>query len=144
MKKLLTLICACLVLGLTVAACGDDDNGDSGDGAATTEQTTPAEQDTATDQAGGGAAAAERTVAVDIVDNDYEPREVTVAQGGTITWTNTGNAPHTVTKESGPGGDFDSETVAPGDTFEQTFDAAGTIGYVCTIHPGQAGTVEVQ
>jgi len=30
------------------------------------------------------------------------------------------------------------------DTFEQTFDAAGKVDYVCTIHPNQTGTVTVE
>lgn len=139
MRKWLLPICACLVLGLAAIGCGDDDDSNGGGSAATTEQTTTTET---TDTSQGGTA--QKTAAVDIVDNDYEPVDVTIAKGGTITWTNAGNAPHTVTKESGPGGDFDSSTVNPGDTFEQKFDTAGTIEYVCTIHPGQAGTVTVE
>jgi plastocyanin len=137
-KSWLVLICACLVLGLAIAGCGDDDE-DSGGSAATTEQTAT------TEQAGGsGGDAAGGTEAVDIVDIDYEPRAVTVPKGTTITWTNTGRLPHTVTKDDGPGPDFDSDTVDPGGTFEQTFDTPGKIDYICTIHDNQRGSVTVQ
>ncbi len=140
MKKLLALFCACLVLGLVAAGCGDDDEGDSGGNAATTEQTAT------TEQAGGsgGAAPAKKAVAIEIVDIDYEPREQTVQKGATVKWTNTGNLPHTVTKESGAGADFDSGTIEPGDSFEQKVDAAGEIDYHCTIHSNQRGSLTVQ
>jgi plastocyanin len=140
MKQLLAALCACLALGLVATGCGDDDSGDSGDGggsAATTEQTTTTEK-----QASGGGAAGEK-VAVEIVDIDFDPKSATVPAGATVTWTNTGDLPHTVTKDGGPGEDFDSGTLQPGDTFEQTFDAPGKIDYLCTIHSGQTGTLTV-
>lgn len=31
-----------------------------------------------------------------------------------------------------------------GGTFEVTFDEPGTVEYVCTIHPGMAGTITVE
>jgi plastocyanin len=136
-KKWLAPICACLILGLAAVACGSDDE-DSGGSAATTETTT-------TEQSGGaGGPAAAKEVAIEVVDIDYDPQDATVAKGGTVTWTNTGDIPHTVTKSDGPGADFDSETLSPGDTFEQRFDTAGTIGYVCKIHPQQTGSITVE
>ena len=137
-KSRLAPILACLVLGLAVAGCGDDDE-DSGGGAATTEQTAT------TEPAGGsGADKPATTATAEIVDNDYDPRDLTVAKGATITWTNTGQLPHTVTKDAGPGPDFDSGTVDPNGTFEQKFDTAGKIDYFCTIHSGQRGSVTVE
>ncbi len=145
--KLLAAICMCLALGLVATACGGDDEDDSAGDGATTEQTTATETtetetdatETDEDTAGGG-----QQAEVDIVDIDYEPQEITVPAGSTVTWTNTGNLPHTVTKEEGPGDDFDSGTLEPGDTYEQTFDSAGTIDYVCTIHPNQRGQITVE
>ncbi|HYJ00406.1 MAG TPA: plastocyanin/azurin family copper-binding protein [Thermoleophilaceae bacterium] len=137
-KSWLVPFLACLVLGLAVAGCGDDDDGDSGGSAATTEQTTTSEQ------AGGSGDKAATTATAEIIDNDYDPRDITVAKGATVTWTNTGQLPHTVTKDAGPGPDFDSGTVDPNGTFEQTFDTAGEIEYFCTIHSGQRGTVTVE
>lgn len=140
MKQLLAALCICLTLGLVVAGCGgDDDNGDDDDSAATTEQTATTEK-----QASGGGAAAGKQVAVEIVDIDYDPKDETVKKGTTVKWTNTGNLPHTVTKEDGPGPDFDSGTLQPGDTYEETFTTPGKIAYHCTIHSGQNGSVTVQ
>jgi plastocyanin len=139
-KNRLAPILACFVLGVAVVGCGDDEDG-AGDDVSTPK---PAQTTDGGKSEGSGAAEARKSVAVDIVDIDYEPREVTVAKGGTITWTHAGDLPHTVTKDDGPGPDFSSDTMSGGDTFEQTFDTAGTIDYVCKIHPQQRGTITVE
>jgi plastocyanin len=139
MKKLLALLIACLAL--TVAACGDDDDDDGGgDGAATTTEQTDTGAAPPADEGGGGG----KAVTVDIPSISFEPAEVTVKAGTTITWTNSDDLPHTVTKDGGPGGDFDSGNIEPGDEFELTADVPGTVDYVCTIHPGQEGSVTVE
>ena len=140
MKQLLAVICAVLALGLVAAGCGDDDDssGDGGGRAATSEQTATTEK-----QASGGGAAA-KPVEIEVVDIDYDPKDATVPKGATVKWTNTGNLPHTVTKQDGPGPDFDSGTMQPGDTYEQTFTTPGEIAYLCTIHEGQDGSLTVQ
>ena len=135
MKKLLALLIACLAL--SVAACGDDDDDDGGGGAGTP---TTEQSDTVTPPPTGGGTAHD----VDIPDITFEPETLTVKAGATVTWTNSDDVPHTVTKDGGPGEDFDSGNLAPGDTFEQTFDTAGKVDYVCTIHPGQEGSVTVE
>ena len=132
MKKLLALLIACLAL--TIAACGDDDDDDGGGGTAGT--TTTEQTDTGASGDDGDAA----PVSISIIDNDYDPAETTVPVGTTVTWTNDGQAPHTVTAE----GSFDSGDIEPGGTFEQTLEKKGTVDYVCTIHPGQEGTVTVE
>jgi len=139
MKKLLVLLTACLALSLTFVACGggdDDDGGGSSAGTTTTEQT---DTSAAQKPSGGGGA-----TTVDIKDIQFNPKDVTVKAGTTITWTNSDSIPHTVTKTGGPGADFDSGDIDGGATFEQTFDDPGTIDYVCTIHPGQDGTITVK
>ena len=40
-------------------------------------------------------------------------------------------------KSGSPGG------LANGDTYKHTFKKAGSFDYVCTVHPGMAGTIEV-
>src|SRR5688500_2158446 len=124
MKKLLVLLIACLAL--TLAACGDDDDDDGGGssaGTTTTEQTDTGE---AQKPAGGG-----ETVAIEIPAIEFDPAEVTVKAGTTVKWTNTDDLPHTVTKDGGPGGDFDSGDLESGDTYELTVDVPGTVDYVC-------------
>jgi plastocyanin len=129
MIRPLALLFACLTLGLAVAACGGDDDGDSGN-ADTKAQPAP----TAEGEAGGAA--------VSMKDIKFNPGEVTVKPGETVTWTNDDSVGHDVTadgfKSGDPGG------MQQGDTFEHKFDKAGTFDYVCTVHPGMKGTVLVQ
>jgi plastocyanin len=130
MKKLLALLIACLALA--VAACGDDDD-EGGAGPAPAEQTKTSPPDASGEE-----------VKVDIPAIEFEPSNVTVKAGATVTWTNSDDLPHTVTKDGGPGPDFDSGDIDPGGTFEQSFEETGTVDYVCTIHPGQEGSVTVE
>ena len=81
---------------------------------------------------------------MDIPSISFDPEELTVPAGTTVTWTNSDDLPHTVTKDGGPGADFDSGDIEPGGEFEQTFDEPGTVDYICTIHPGQAGSITVE
>lgn len=100
----------------------------------------------------------------------YDPETVTVSVGETVTWENTGNVGHTVTAyednipdgaEYFASGGFDSESAArdayePGDTdagdipggetYEHTFETAGTYEYYCIPHESSemVGTVEVE
>jgi plastocyanin len=89
---------------------------------------------------GARGAGAQDGAAVSIVDFAFQPASIEVATGGTVTWTNTGQAPHTVTADDGS---FDSGTLAPGATFSQTFATAGTFTYHCNIHPQMTATVIV-
>ena len=150
MKTLLAAICACLALGLVVAGCGgdDDNSGDSG-AAATTEQ--PADTSggggAETDKSSGGAEA-EAGAKVTMKDIAFNPSNVTVAKGGSVTWTNDDSVGHDVTKESGPGPAFksgDPGGLSGGDTFTQKFDDRGhrsSTSARCT--PGMEGTVTVK
>jgi plastocyanin len=79
------------------------------------------------------------TATVMIVDNDFNPSTVTVAVGGTVTWTNSGSAQHNVT-----GSTFASTNLNPNTTYQRTFTQAGTVNYSCTLHAGMSGTVVVQ
>ena len=131
MTRLLALLFACLALGLVVAGCGGDDDDDSGS-ADTQEQTAPAPE------AEGGGGATE----VSMVGIKFDPAKVTVKAGDTVTWVNNDTVGHDVT-----GDDFKSGepgAMQNGDTFEQSFDTAGTFDYVCTVHPGMEGTVTVE
>lgn len=75
---------------------------------------------------------------VSIIDFAFEPASLDAPAGTTVTWTNDGQAPHTVT------GDFaDSGILEPGQTFSHTFAEGGELTYTCTIHPDMVGTVRV-
>jgi plastocyanin len=78
--------------------------------------------------------------AVAIVDFAFDPATLEVPVGTTVTWTNQGAAPHTVTADDGT---FDSGTLQPGGTFSMTFDTPGTFTYHCEIHPSMTATIVV-
>lgn len=101
-----------LVLPLAAVACGGDDD----------------------------AAAPAEPGHVNVVDNDFEPSEITVEAGDTVTWEFQGAAMHNVVNRDG---EFESENKKEG-TFEHTFDEPGAYDYVCTLHPGMEGTVVVE
>lgn len=69
-----------------------------------------------------------------IVDFDYELADTTVTAGDTITWTNSGNRPHTVTDR---GGLFDTGAVLPGTQASVTLDVPGTYFFFCEINPSK-------
>ena len=137
MTKLLALMLACLALGL-VACGGDDDDGggggDGGGGAGTQEESS----------GGGGGGGVE----VSMQNIQFDPSDITVKAGETITFTNDESVPHDVHKQSGPGGDFSSGPdggMQQGDTFELKLDQPGKYDFVCHVHaPGMAGTITVK
>lgn len=117
MRRAIPMMLAAVVL----AACGGDDGG-------------TAAAPTDAPGAGGG-----ETAEITIVDFTFSgPSEVPV--GTTVTVTNEDSASHTWTAENGA---FDSGSLATGDSFEHTFDEAGTFAYVCNFHPSMTGTIEV-
>jgi plastocyanin len=75
-----------------------------------------------------------------IADNVFNPASVTVAKGGTVTWTNGGSNPHTVTADDSS---FDSCNLQGGATFTMKFDTAGAFPFHCKIHSSMHGTVTV-
>jgi plastocyanin len=72
--------------------------------------------------------------AADIVDFDFAPKQLDVGLGTTVTWTNKGGRPHTVTDR---GGTFDSDPILPGSTGTVTFSTPGTYHYFCRINPSK-------
>jgi plastocyanin len=133
LRTWLVLLTACVAVGLVVAGCGgddDDDGGGGGDGGAATQE-----------QGGGGGGAQ-----VSMRDIQFEPSDVTIEAGETVTWTNDESVAHDV-QGSGRGEEFSSGPAGgmeQGDTFSHAFDRPGSYDYVCRVHaPGMAGTVTV-
>jgi plastocyanin len=77
---------------------------------------------------------------VEIGDNFFDPPNASVEPGSTITWTNKGDEPHTVTADDGS---FDSGVLNPGDSYTVAFGGQGTVTYHCEIHPEMRGSVTV-
>jgi hypothetical protein len=73
-------------------------------------------------------------------DYFFSAATVTVNVGDTVTWHNTGQAPHTATADDGS---FDTGTINTGGSGSHTFNSPGTFSYICTIHPNMKGTVRV-
>jgi plastocyanin len=72
----------------------------------------------------------------------FDPKSTTVKVGQQVTWTNDDTVNHNVTAKSGAS--FKSKDFGKGGTFSFTPTKAGTIQYVCTIHPGMTATLTVQ
>ena len=70
----------------------------------------------------------------------YEPANLKVSVGTTVTWINEGATAVTVTSSDGL---FDSEQIQPGGSFSVTFDAPGTFRYFCVPYPHMKGTIVV-
>jgi plastocyanin len=76
---------------------------------------------------------------VTMADFSFSPATITVGQGDTVTWTNSGpDEPHTAT-----GDGFDTGEVAVGSSASATFSESGNYPYVCTLHANMTGTVRV-
>ncbi len=118
--SLRTTLAASASLLLTLTACG---GGDDASSAAEAVSTAPAT---------GGAAI---TIAGFAFSGATE-----VAVGTTVAVTNDDSATHTWTSEDGT---FDSGSIAPGESFEFTFDTAGTFAYHCNFHASMQGTITV-
>jgi plastocyanin len=83
-------------------------------------------------------------VTVRMEDNFFEPANITVEPGTTVTWVQEGNNPHTTTSYDGL---WDSGMIEPGSggSFSFTFDDPGTFDYFCIPHEslGMIGSVTV-
>jgi plastocyanin len=87
----------------------------------------------------GGAHAEEATNVM--IDNfTFEPAQLTVKVGTTITWKNRDDIPHTVVAA----GKFRSKTLDTDDSYSFTFTSAGDYKYFCSLHPHMTGTIKVE
>jgi amicyanin len=82
--------------------------------------------------------------AVNINNFAFSPKEMTVAVGTTVTWTNKDEEPHTVVTPGGGPATFKSAALDTGDTFSFTFAKPGTYRYFCSVHPFMTGTIVVK
>ena len=85
-------------------------------------------------------AASATKVDVDIAKFLFAQKEITVAPGTTVVWTNRDETPHTVAAADKS---FGSKGLDTNDTFEHTFTKEGDFDYICTVHPFMTGVVHV-
>jgi plastocyanin len=138
MRNWLVVLCSVLALGVVAVGCGGDDNSGGGGGGGGGGEKKPA----ASSGGGGG-----KSASVSLKNIAFNPTSVTIAKGGTVKWTNDDSVGHDVTKKGGPGPKFSSGPAGgmqKGDTFQQKFTTAGTIDYVCTVHPNMKATITVK
>ena len=70
----------------------------------------------------------------------FEPTQLTVKAGTTVTWRNRDDIPHTVVCA----GKFRSKTMDTDGTFTFTFATAGEYKYFCSLHPHMQWVVKVE
>lgn len=81
---------------------------------------------------GGSDPTVEDTTDVAMTDDQFDPRNIDVETGATVTWTNADEGEHTVTSAS-DNWDKDAE-VAAGDEAIHTFDEDGVYDAYCRFH----------
>jgi len=76
-----------------------------------------------------------------MIDNfTFEPAQLTVKTGTTVTWKNRDDIPHTIVSA----GKFRSKTLDTDDSYSFTFTTAGDYTYFCSLHPHMKGTIKVE
>lgn len=78
---------------------------------------------------------------IDISKFAFNPKEITVAPGTRIIWTNRDDTPHTVSSRDKI---FASKALDTDDKYEYTFATPGDFNYYCVVHPYMTGAVHVR
>jgi plastocyanin len=78
-------------------------------------------------------------VAVSLKNFAFDPAQINVAVGGTVTFTNNDSTEHIIA-----GDGWTSGAMAAGATFSHTFPTAGTFPIRCTIHSSMTASVIVK
>ena len=71
----------------------------------------------------------------------FMPDRLTIKVGETVTWRNEEALDHNVVAQKGA--KFRSRAFGQGGTYTFAPERAGTIDYVCTLHPGMDGQIVV-
>jgi plastocyanin len=71
----------------------------------------------------------------------FEPAQITIALGDSVVWKNNDPFPHNVASETGR---FASKDVEPDRSWKYRAARRGDFPYVCTLHPGMTGILQVR
>jgi plastocyanin len=82
-------------------------------------------------------------VSVKIDNFTFQPSELEVAVGTTVTWQNADDVPHTATSKDDPQ-TFDSGALDTDEKFSFAFKTPGKYAYYCKVHPHMTGVVVVK
>jgi len=130
-RSLPLALAAASVLAAGAAGCGEGEKKSEDSGSPAPSKPAPANP----------APAKAGDVKVSMKDIQFEPKAAKAKVGQTITWTNDEPVEHNVVAKSGA--DFSSQAFGQGKTFKAKVEQPGKIDYVCTLHPGMDGTIEV-
>jgi plastocyanin len=121
MRRLLML----LALPGLVAACGGGSDSDGGSSGAVSSSPCPS-----------GA------VVIHMKNIKFDPASASAKVGQQVCWINDDDVQHDAQAEKGA--DFKSDLFGKGKTFTATLSNAGAVEYVCSVHPGMTGTLDVK
>ena len=76
---------------------------------------------------------------VNIQNFSFQPSNIIVKKGETVTWVNKDSATHNI-----KGDNFTSGSLGNGATYKNTFNVTGVFNYICSVHPSMKGTVTVE
>jgi plastocyanin len=91
--------------------------------------------------ASGTSTPAAESVTVYIDGMRFNPSNITVKPGTTVTWVHGSQMPHTI---SGNADGLRSGTLYNGQQYSHTFNTAGSYNYICGLHPSMTGNVVVE
>jgi len=80
--------------------------------------------------------------AITISNFTFNPKQIAVKAGTTITWTNKDDIPHGIA--SANNAFARSQALDTDDNFSFTFTTPGTYQYFCYLHPNMTGTIVVE
>jgi plastocyanin len=78
-------------------------------------------------------------VTVNIRDNFFSPRNLSITVGTSVTWINRGEEDHTTTSTMG----LWNAELAPRESFTRVFNRRGTFRYFCAFHDEMTGAIRV-
>jgi len=85
------------------------------------------------------AVATEQGISISLQAHAFNPSDVTISVGDTVTWTNNDPGRHAIRI-----GNENSYELPAGGSYSYTFNEAGTFYYVCSFHPNERGTIIVE
>lgn len=81
------------------------------------------------------------SVTVRVIDNKFEPSDLTISQGQAVNWVfEAASSEHDVVAKDGS---FVSELMMEG-SYTHVFEDAGSFDYLCSIHPEMRGNITVE
>ena len=86
-------------------------------------------------------ASAAEPSSIDITKFAFAPKEITIAPGTKLVWTNHDETPHTISASDKA---FVSKAMDTDDRYEHVFASEGDFSYFCTLHPFMTGIVHVR